>query len=102
MKNSFEETSRGSLDIEKEEIKYPEGRYARKFFFKCIQMGITGGTDGYVLLKSQELSMMGGWRLAWFGQDFEKYIPIPETIFFLFTKLPPPRSPGSALKSRVL
>lgn len=71
-----------------------------KNFYKCFQMGITGVTDGYVLLKSQELSMMGGWRLDLFGQDFKegreiyshprnRYMPIS----FLFTELPPPQVP---------
>lgn len=41
--------------------------------------------------------MMGGWRLAWFDQDFKEGTEIYShprnrsmTIFFLFNELPPP------------
>lgn len=57
MKNSSKETSSGSLDKEKERNQIPRRQACAQnffFFFKCCQMGITGVTDGYVLLKSQE------------------------------------------------
>lgn len=80
MKNSYEETSRRSLNIEKE-IKYPGGRQARKFFLNEFTKVLHGVTDGYVLLKSQDLSM-NGWRLGLVRvlKKGMKYIFIPETI----------------------
>lgn len=51
MKNSYEEISRQSLDIERD-IKYPEGRQARGgfflFFLNVFIRVLTGVTDGYI------------------------------------------------------